>query len=123
MKLVRYRDEYVTNKYELDINDDLAFVIERSINEWRGANQPALEITVKMLEDVVNGDFMNDGTHDEPYEWEQELTLPYVAHPERGYFTEDLSKLIGDYITDYIYDNFVETTTGESYEYEDEVIA
>lgn len=122
MKLVRYQDEHVTNKYELDINDDLAFVIERSINEWRGANQPALEITVKMLEDVVNGDFMNDGTHDKPYEWDQEITLPYVARHVGEFFTENLSELISDYIADFIYDNFVETTTGNAYGYEDEVV-
>lgn len=115
MKLQRRTDEQVYNLYELELNDDIAFIIERNINK-RLAPEDFVQITVEMLEEVAKYRMVNYvGNY--VFDWDCDITLRKMDIMMR------LSSVIEDELDTLVWDNFVETTAGETLEHEDSLIS
>lgn len=114
MKLQRRTDEQVYNLYELELNDDIVFIIERNINK-RLAPEDFVQITVEMLEEVAKYRMVNYVGNYE-FEWDHDISLRTMN------ITIPLSMAIEDELDILVWDHFVETIAGETLEHEDSLV-
>lgn len=89
MKIVRYADAYVTEKYELEMNEDFVKGLNARIREY---NSDFVDITMKDVLDFYRG-VENPREEDTIAinSWHNELLCDYVC----------------DYISDCIWENYV----------------
>ena len=114
MKFVMLANEDVYNKYEVEIDDDLAWRFEQFINKRLRPEEPWVQITTAMLEqlvnDIVSTPFLDisdlEDDKDVTYEWDRALNFKEVRK------SVDLSDYLYVLLTDAVNENFVETISG-----------